>query len=207
MLANAAQSGYLPYLLFESPGWLMFGLAMGFAVTRILGRRTGNERLIHLSWIAVGLIAVLFATSMLVTTKREKLTVALKELLLAVEDKDFDTVRTLVDETATIAYTGSENDRPPYLEAELTRDQMILVVDQVTFDDIILIGSSAAMDSQQGYGITGMRINAKGSINDLLGMNVSEWAIRWRYQDGKWVAIRLECTGMGDDVLFNRPKE
>ena len=55
-----------------------------------------------------------------------------------------------------------------------------------------------------GFGITGLRVNAKGSVDDFPGINVSEWAIRWRYDDGQWVAIRLECVDMGADVLFNR---
>ena len=194
MLASAVQSGWVPYLFFESPGWLMVFLALFFAATRIAGRRTGNPRLLHLSWIAVGLIALLFASSYLVTTKREQLTVALKHLLQTVEDKDFEQVRTLVDDEAMVAFMGEE----------LTREQMIARVDEVQFDDIILIGSSAALDSQQGFGITGLRVNAKGSVDDFPGINVSEWAIRWRYDDGQWVAIRLECVDMGADVLFNR---
>jgi len=194
MLAEAVQTGWVPYLLFESPGWLMAFLALGFVVTRILGRRTANPRLIHLSWIAFGLIVLLFASSYFVTTKREKLTVAVNDLLLAVEDKQFDDVRALVADEAMVQFRGDE----------LTREQMIARVEQVEFDDIILLGSSAAMDTQQGYGITGLRVNAKGTVRDFPGTQVSEWAIRWRYVDGRWVAIRLECTRIGADALFNR---
>ncbi|MEM9348073.1 MAG: hypothetical protein AAGB26_15805 [Planctomycetota bacterium] len=206
MLAQAAQSGWLPYLLFESPGWLMVPLAVIWAGTRITGRRTGNKRLMHLSWIALGLVAAVFASSYLVTTQREQLGGALKELLLAVEDKDFDAVRTLVDEQATIAYTGKENARPSFMKDELTREEMIGRLDQVRFDDIILIGSSAALDKQRDHGITGMRLNVKGTVGDYPGTQVSEWAVRWKYVDGRWVAIRLECIKIGADALFNRPE-
>ncbi|MFK7789493.1 MAG: hypothetical protein AB8C95_08410 [Phycisphaeraceae bacterium] len=197
MLAQAAQSGWLPYLIFESPGWLMAGLALGFAVTRIIGRRTANPRLLHLSWIAAGLVALLFASSYFVTTQRETLTVALKDLLLAIEDKRLDDVRIMVDEQAMTQFMGDE----------LTREQMLTRIDAVQFDDIILLDSSALLDPQKGFGITGMRINAKGSLSDFPGTQVSEWAIRWKRVDDRWVAIRLECTKFGADALFNRPDE
>lgn len=196
MLAQAAQSGWIPYLVFESPGWLMAFFALCFAVTRIVGRRTGNPRLMHLSWIAAGLVALLFAASYFVTTPREQLTAALRDLLLAVEDKRFDAVRTLVDDTAMIQF----------MDDELTREQMIAKVDEVQFDDIILLGSSATVDASQGYGITGLRLNVRGTVADFPGTNVSEWAIRWRYEKDtdRWVAIRLECIKFGADALFNR---
>lgn len=192
-LANA-QSGWVPYLLFESPGWLLAGLAICFAVTRIVGRRTGNPRLMHLSWIAVVLIAAVFAASYFVTTKREKLTVALRELLQAIEDKQFDDVRALVGEEAMVAFMGDE----------LTREQMIGRIDAVAFDDIILLNSAALLDNEPNTGTTAFRVNAKGTINDFPGVNVSKWAVRWRYVDGKWVAIRFRCIGMGEDAIFNR---
>ena len=203
MLASAAQSGWVPYLLFESPGWLMAGLAVFFAVTRILGRRTGNKRLMHLSWIAVGLIAALFASSYFVTTPREQLTVALKELLLAVEDQRLDDIRTLIDEQATAAYVGEES-APPFLSVVLTREQMLALIETVEFDDIILLSSYDELDSQAGFGRTIFRVNAKGTVADFPGTNVSEWVIRWKQVGGRWVAIRLECTRFGADAIFNR---
>lgn len=207
MLASAAaHSGWVPYLLFESPGWLMVPLALMWAVTRITGRRAGNKRLMRLSWIALGLVALVFAASYFVTTPRERLGGALERLLLAVEDKDFAEVRRLVGDEATIAYTGKESARPAFMNDELTREEMIGRVDRVRFDDIILLSSYAKLDSVPGYGTTGMRINAKGTVGDFPGTQVSEWAIRWREVEGRWVAVRLECIKIGADALFNRPE-
>ena len=197
MLADAAQSGWAPYLIFESPGWLMACFAFCFAATRILGRRTGNPRLMHLSWIALGLVVLLFAASYFVTTPREKLAAALKDLLLAVEDKRLDDVRARIDEQAMTQFMGDE----------LTREQVISRIDSVKFDDIILLSSSALMDKQQGFGITGLRVNVRGTVADFPGTQVSEWAIRWQEIDGRWVAVRLECLKTGADALFNRPDE
>ena len=70
MLISAAQSGWVPYLFFESPGWLMAFFALCFAATRIAGRRTGNPRVMHLSWISLGLVALLFAASTFVRPPR-----------------------------------------------------------------------------------------------------------------------------------------
>lgn len=195
MLADVAgQSGWVPYLLFESPGWLMVVLAVMWAGTRIIGRRTRNPRVMHLSWIALGLLAAVFAASYFVTTEREELNVALKELLLAVEDKRLDDLRGMVDEQAMTQFMGDE----------LTREQMLARIDSVEFDDIILLGSSALLDPQKGYGSTGLRVNAKGTIADYPGVNVSEWMIRWRRDGDRWVAVRLDCTKFGADALFNR---
>ncbi len=82
---------------------------------------------------------------------------------------------------------------------------MIARVDAVQFDDIILLNSAALLDSEPNTGTTAFRVNAKGSFNDFPGVNVSKWAVRWRYVEGKWVAIRFECIDMGADALFNRP--
>lgn len=195
MLADAVgQSGWVPYLLFESPGFLMAGFAICFAVTRIVGRRTGNPRVLHLSWIAVGLLAIVFATSYFVTTEREELQVALKDLLLAVEDKRFDDVRGMIDEQAMTQFRGDE----------LTREQVLARIDGVELDDILLLGSSALLDTRKGYGSTGFRVNAKGAVADYPGVNVSEWMIRWRRDNDRWVAVRLDCVEFGADALFNR---
>lgn len=195
MLAQAAsQSGWVPYLLFESPGWLLLVLALMWAGTRIIGRRTGNKRVLHLSWIALGLLALVFATSYFVTTQREELNVALKELLLAVEDKRLDDVRGMIEEQAMTQFMGDE----------LTREQVLTRIDGVEFDDIILLGSSALLDPQKGFGSTGLRVNVKGTVADYPGVNVSEWMIRWRRDGDRWVAVRLDCTKFGADALFNR---
>ena len=193
MLASAAQSGWVPYLLFESPGILMTAFAVCFALTRLIGRRTGNKRVLHLSWVSLGLVAIVFAASYFVTTPRETLAQALKDLLLAVEDKRLTDVERLIDPDAMTLFQGDE----------LTRQQVLDRIDQVQFDDILLLDSSALLDTQQGYGITGLRVNVKGTVADFPGVNVSEWAIRWRQVDGRWVAIRLECIKFGRDALFD----
>jgi hypothetical protein len=197
MLADAAQSGWVPYLLFESPGWLMVFFALSFAATRIIGRRTGNPRLLHLSWISIGAIAVLFAASYFVTTQREELAEAVEALVLAAEDQRMDDLEAMIDPEAMTLFQGDE----------LPRDRVLERIASVEFDDIILLDSSALLDTQAGYGITGLRVNAKGSVNDFPGTNVSDWAIRWRYVDGRWVAIRLECLAFGADAIFNRNRE
>ncbi|MBX2852428.1 MAG: hypothetical protein KTR15_11865 [Phycisphaeraceae bacterium] len=200
----AAQSGWVPYLVFESPGWLMAFFALCFAVTRIVGRRTGNPRVMRLSWIALGLVGLLFASSYFVTTPRERLAVALKGLLLAVEDKRLDDVRAMVAEDATIAYTGKESGRPSFMPDELTRGQMMERIDRVEFKDILLINQSAQLGPEPGYGTTGLRVNVRGSVGGFPGTNVSIWGIRWREVDGRWVAVRLECIEFGAEALFNR---
>ncbi|MEM6258060.1 MAG: hypothetical protein AAGI37_07070 [Planctomycetota bacterium] len=205
MLAQAAQSGWVPYLLFESPGWLLVPLAVVWAGTRITGRRTGNKRLIHLSWIALGLVAAVFASSYFVTTQREQLGVALKELLLAVEDKRLDDLRTIIDEQATAAYAGDKS-APPFLSGVLTRDQILAQIEAVDFDDIILINQIAKLDPQDGYGTTSFRVNVKASVDDFPGTNVSIWGIRWKRVGERWVVIRIECFEFGGDAWFNRPE-
>lgn len=197
MLVSAAQSGWVPYLLFESPGILMTVFAVCFALARLVGRRLGNRRVLHLSWVSIGLVLAVFAASSIVTTPRETLAQTLDELLLAVEDKRLTDVERLIDPDAMTQFQGDE----------LTRQQVLDRIDSVTFDDILLLDSSALLDTQQGYGITGLRVNVKGTIADYPGVNVSEWAIRWRQVGDRWVAIRLECIKFGAEALFSRPDE
>ena len=197
MLADAAPSGWVPFLLFESPGVLMTFFAVCFALTRLIGRRTGNRRVLHLSWVSLALVAAVFASSYFVTTPRETLGQALEELLLAVEDKRLADVERLIDPDAMTQFQGDE----------LTRQQVLDRIDAVQFDDILLLDSSALLDKKQGYGITGLRVNVKGTVADFPGVNVSEWAIRWRQVGGGWVAVRLECIKFGADALFNRPED
>lgn len=198
MLAPIEQeSGWLPYLIFESPGWLMAILAFCFAVTRIVGRRTGNPRLMHLSWISFGLIAALLAASYFVTTPREQINTALKDLLLAVEDKRLADVRSMIDEQAMTQFMGDE----------LTLEQVMHKINAVEFDDIILLSSLVSLGPEPGYGSTIFRVNAKGAVAEFPGVNVSEWVIRWRLVDGRWVAVRLRCTAFGADAIFNRSDE
>ena len=141
-------------------------------------------------------MAAVFAVSHLVTTPREQLGISLKQLLDAVEAKRLDEVRGLIDPQAMTRF----------MDEELTREQVIARIESVEFDDIILIGSSALLDPQQGYGSTGLRVNVKGTVADYPGTNVSEWAIRWRYEKeaDRWVAVRLECVKFGADALFHR---
>lgn len=197
MLAIAAQSGWVPYLFFESPGILMTAFAVCFALTRLLGRRTGNKRVLHLSWVSLGLVLAVYAASSIVTTPRETLAQTLDELLLAVEDKRLADVERLIDPDAMTQFQGDE----------FTRQQLLDRIDSAAFDDVLLLDSSALLDTQQGYGITGLRVNVKGTIADYPGVNVSEWAIRWRHVDDRWVAIRLQCIKFGAEALFHRPDD
>lgn len=190
----AQQSGWVPFLLFESPGILMAVFAICFALTRLIGRRTGNKRVLHLSWAALALTGVVFAASHWVTTPRETLIQALKDLVAAVEEKRFADVEQMIDPFAVTLFMGDE----------LSRQQVLDRIDAIMFDDILLLDSSALVDTQTGYGITGLRVNVKGTVADYPGVNVSEWAIRWRYEEksGRWVAVRLECLQFGAEGLF-----
>ena len=172
----------------------MLVLALGWASLRIAGRRTQNKRLLNLSWVPIGLVVVLYVTSSLVTTQRESLQIALKDLLLAVEDNEPDAIRALI---APEAMTN-------FQKQELDRDQVLARIDETKIDDIRLIGASVLLDQKKGMGVTGIRVNVKGSLSDIAGTHISEWAIRWRYEDGQWRATRFECIAIGADALFNR---
>ncbi|MGB0767831.1 MAG: nuclear transport factor 2 family protein [Phycisphaeraceae bacterium] len=198
MLASVGeQIGWVPYLLFESPGWLMAGFAIVWAAMRVIGRRTQNPRLLRVSWCFLAGVALTAAAGHFVTTDRERLETALTDLLLAVEDNDLARVRALIDPDATTRFMAKELDRNDVIER----------IDDATIDDIKLLSKAVLLDNEPGFGTTAIRVNAKGSFADFPGTQVSEWAIRWRLEDDRWRAVRFECVAIGADAIFGRSDE
>lgn len=180
-------------ILFESPGWAIVVFAIAWALLRVTGRRTDNKRLMHLSWLSLAFVGALVATSSLVTTKREELPKALDAMLLAVEHKDTAKFRQLV---LPDAMTGVFN-------RELTRDQVEAMIDSAKINDLKATSSSVVFEDADNAQ-TLILIRADGSVSDMPGVEISEWAIRWRYTDGQWRAQRLQCIAIGADAIFNR---
>lgn len=192
------------YFLFDSPWLVIAGLAITWTLLRIAGRRSGNKRLLHLSWVALGLIGALWLSATLVTTPREELESQLKALLDAVEDQDIARFREVVLPEAMTRFplNGMDVNRA----SELDRDAVEAQLNRAKFDDIILLNSTAVVDGPT-QGATLIRVRAEGASGGVQGMHFSEWAIRWRRVDGQWRAQRLQCTAVGADAFFNKKKD
>lgn len=180
-------------VFFESPGLMIAGLAVVWAVMRVVGRRSGNKNLLRGSWVPLGLIVALLLTSMLVTTEREEIADAVDELILAVETED---IAALEKRILPQAMTN-------FLSREHTRDEVVSLLERTKVEDLTLLSSSVKIDDNN-VGSSLIRVRSKGEAGGIPGIMVSEWAIRWRYEDGAWRALRIECDKMGADAMFNR---
>lgn len=193
MLAQAGQDmGWLSRTLFESPGIAILVLALLWASMRVIGRRTDNKRVLLVSWLPLLFVGGLLASSTLVTTPTERLAQTVKELLLAVEDEEMQELGELILPEAMTAF----------LKREMPRDAVFERIEKAQINDLNLTGLVVMLENET-TGSTLMRVRADGVVADVPGIEISEWAIRWTYVDGRWRAIRLECTAIGADAIFN----
>lgn len=181
--------------LFESPWMIIMGLALVWAVLRVAGRRTGNTRLMRLSWVALALLVGLWALAAVVTTPREAIRDRLDALLLAVEHKQIEDYEDIVLPEATTQFLGMQ----------MTRDQVKRLVESADVKDLLITAATIDVQSDE-QAAAYIRVRASGTVADGVGVNLSEWAIRWRYEDGQWRALRFECTSVGLQNIFGQDK-
>lgn len=193
-LLVAMPDDLLTRTLFQSPGWAILVFAVVWALMRILGRRTENRRVMLASWLPLLLVGGLIACDWSVTTRREQLPQAVVDLLLAVEEKDAPRFRELVLPEAMTSI----------FKKELSRDEVEAMVNQAKIADLMVTSSSLHLEEDQDTAMTMILVRADGSVNNAPGIEISEWAIRWRYVDGQWRALRLECTAIGAQAIFGR---
>lgn len=199
MLAAQAElrADWVSHYLFESPWLIIAGLAILWTVLRIAGRRTGNAKLSRISWIPLSLAVVAWFGSVLITTPREELNTALDNMLLAVEDQDFETFRSIVPEDAEAFF-------PPGKAAERhTREQVERRLQDANLSDLILLGADSAMENDR-EAVSVIRVRAQGDYRGVSGVQIYKWAIKWRYVDGRWQARHFECLEIGFSIGNNR---
>ena len=197
LAATQLQADWFTHLVFESPGWALVVLALVWMALRVGGRRSGNKRLMHLSWIPLGLVAVLIATSTMVTTKREQLLATQNQMLVVIEDGDYSAFRQIVTADAEALF-------PPGRSAQtFTRDGMEAQLQSADVKDLLLMSSQAAVIDET-TAVTVIRVRARGDYAGVVGVQVMQWSIEWRYTDGQWQAYAFECTKIGVDALLNR---
>lgn len=195
MLAQAElRVDWMSRVLFESPAWAIVVLAILWTLTRLTARRMGNERLLTLSWAPLLLIGALLLTSTLVTTQRERLMQTQKQLLLAVEEQDFEAFHRIVPEDAdTFFPPGATNSR-------LTRAQVEHRISQSKVRDITLLGSEASLVNDD-QAVSVIRVRGEGEFGGFGGVQIFKWSIMWRLEDGQWRAYRFECLEVGFNPL------
>jgi len=197
MIAQTSlRTDWVSHIFFESPGWAIVVLAIIWMATRIAGRRTGNKRVAHLSWLPLLLVVALIASSRLVTTKRELLVQTLRTMILSVEQQDFPAFRVVVDERAEAFF-------PPEPNAQrFTRDMIEAKLKKASVRDIMLQDWSAAMIDDKDA-VTVIRVRAQGDYDGYGGVQLFKWAIEWSYDGSAWKAKRFECLEIGIESLFN----
>jgi len=131
-----------------------------------------------------------------VQTPRERMSIAMRQLLQAVEEEDLTRFDQLTAEDATGSYFGNE----------LNRAQIDTGLSELTFEDITLLAEVDTFDAGHRIGVTRvrLRVEAEGSfagLEGMLGLDISVWSILWHErEDGQWIAVRFEHEGSGLDM-------
>lgn len=181
----------LPQLFFENPWPIVVGMVLVWAVLRITGRRTRQNRLMFASWVVLALaIAVMFVASV-VQTPREKLVQAMETLITAIERGDVETFHGLVPEDAKATYFG----------IPFNRQQVDARLDEADLEDLTLVSQTAGLIGDQ-RAVVYMRVRATGGGGFI---SISDWAIVWEVRDGAWQAIEFRHEGEATDNLFGNP--
>ena len=83
------------------------------------------------------------------------------------------------------------------------RDGIEAQLQQADVKDLLLMSSQAAMIDET-TAVTVIRVRARGDYAGVMGVQVTEWSIQWRYEGERWRAYAFECEKIGVDALFDR---
>jgi len=194
LLAVELSFDWVSHFLFEDPSWAIVALAVVLVVVRLIGRRTGNKKLLLASWLPLVLMLALWASSSLVTTHREQLVQTMQDMLLSVEDGDMPTFRAIVAEDADIYFPPGDN--PPRFSRQQVEDRL----SPIKVSDILLLGVQSAMVGDNDAA-TVIRIRIDAELGGMAGIQIHTWEITWAYRDGRWQATRMQCTEAGFNPL------
>lgn len=191
---------WVSHYLFESPWLIIVGLAVVWLVLRVVARMKQNKTLQRASWAPLVLIVALWAAATLVTTRGEKLVQTVEALLLSVEDKDFDTFRTIVPEDAVAYFPPGRNPE------RYTRERVERRLTDANVRDLLLLGIEAGLVGEDAA-VTVIDIRAQGEYSGIVGLQRYTWVITWRYTDGRWEAYEFECTDVGFPIGKGNDKD
>jgi hypothetical protein len=174
-------------LLFDTPYWILGALAIVGIALFVTGNNRTDATLRNLGVAVVGVGLLMLLVSWVVDTNEEKCLKRSKQLVEAVEKRDWDTFNQLVSPRAKLSIMGA-----PGISTYRNRDEMLAgaregverydlksatVYDSEVKSNVDYISVDVSIYSEQGQGIIGSLQTA--------------WQFDWQETDTGWVCVEV----------------
>ncbi|MEO1235359.1 MAG: hypothetical protein AAFX76_01080 [Planctomycetota bacterium] len=181
-----AETG-LAGLLFENPWPGVIACVGVSAVLRVTGKRTGNGKLLGVSWAALIAGLGLYAAAALIETDREALIAGTERFVVAVGGADAPALDALLDPRAALVGPGGT-----YWD-QLTGP---FIADEVTDHAVTDVAARAidAVSNRPGFGASTMDVRCR--VNGV--PTPSTWELRWAKDEaGDWRIVEARWLTLG----------
>lgn len=163
----------LSELLFENPWPAVVALLAVSSITRLVGKRQAQPKLVMVSWLALALGVAVYAAAAWVETDRETLIEKTRAMVAATSPADEPTLRALFADRALLL--GPEGEVWDELDAGFVARE--LNEHGVNDNQIRLVD---AVSNRPGVGISTMDVSSK-----ILGIpQRTTWELAWRQDPG-----------------------
>lgn len=182
------------HLLFDTPYWILGALAVVGIALFVTGNNRTDMTLRNVGAGIVGVGLLMFLVSWFVDTPEEKCVKNSKQLVEAVEKRDWDTFNRLVAPRAKLSIMGA-----PGVATYRNREELLAgardgverfdlktarVFDSTVRNNVDYISVDVTVYSEQGQGITGTLTSA--------------WQLDWQETDDGWVCVEIIAKRVGN---------
>jgi phosphate/sulfate permease len=168
----------LTRLLFETPWWLPTSLIGVGIVLFFVGNRRQEKQVMLIGIVLVILGVTNAMVSYFVMTDMEKVVARTKQLVVSVNNRDWETFRSLLD-------------RQTSLDGYHNRDQLVAgakaTADQIGLKSVRITG----YDTQQRDTLIIVNIHAY-SEQDAAGPAVTDWQLQWENLGNGWLLYNIQ---------------
>jgi hypothetical protein len=181
-------------LLFDTPYWILGALAIVGIALFVTGNNRTDATLRSVGAAIVGVGLLMFVVSWFVDTSEEKCVNRSKQLVKAVEKRDWDTFNSLVSPRAKLSIIGAPGvstyrNREEILEgakAGVERHDLrsAKVYESEAKSNVDYISVDISVYTEQGHGI--------------LGSLSTAWQLDWQETDDGWVCVEIIAKRVGN---------
>ena len=166
-------------LLFDTPWWLLTLIAVIAIALLLSGNKRQNTRLKIAGLVALLLAIGLFTSSWLVDTDVEKVTKRTRQLVAAINDRDWKTFESLLDPKTSFAIY---NNRPQLVAgAQATADRIGLRAAHIT-----------RLQAKQTQSVITVDLDALSEQDATLGRPMpTSWEFDWQETREGWLLFRI----------------
>ena len=175
-----------PEWLFGNPWPIATALICAFVILRLLGRKLDRKPLIQASWVSLGLMAAIVASSFFIETTDKKLVRQTKELAAACVGPKLEAFDALADPGLKVTIKDAAHVmRKGTAVREALRQARIRKADcssfEVTWEDKPLAKVAFS-------------VHADGALWSSEGM--TSWQVYWQETPGGWKAVEMRLVNM-----------